>query len=168
MLEESVMRVRIAHLGTATVILEIDGLRIMTDPALDPKGSTYSFGFGLRSKKTLDPTLPPEGIGHIDVILLSHDQHDDNLDARGRALVAQVPRLLTTRAAAKRLKKGTALAAWETTELKTPNGLMIKVTAVPARHGPIFSTPLAGQVIGFVLEWKGQENGALYVSGDTV
>jgi hypothetical protein len=43
----------------------------------------------------------------------------------------------------------------------------IEVTATPCRHGPPFSRPLAGDVIGFALRWDRQD-GALWISGDTV
>lgn len=33
---------RVTHLGVPTLIIEIGGLRIITDPTLDPKGSTYT------------------------------------------------------------------------------------------------------------------------------
>src|SRR5207253_10132744 len=46
-----------------------------------------------------------------------------------------------------------------------PNEASVRVTATPARHGPPLSTPIVGDVIGFVLEHRA---GALYVTGDTV
>ncbi len=42
------------------------------------------------------------------------------------------------------------------------------MTATPCRHGPPLSRPITGDVIGFALRWDGQENGALWISGDTV
>jgi L-ascorbate metabolism protein UlaG (beta-lactamase superfamily) len=42
------------------------------------------------------------------------------------------------------------------------------VTATPCRHGPPLSHPLVGDVVGFALEWEGQEHGAMWISGDTV
>ena len=36
------------------------------------------------------------------------------------------------------------------------------------RHGPRFSRPLAGEVVGFALAWEGQTQGVLWISGDTV
>ena len=45
----------------------------------------------------------------------------------------------------------------------------LKITAVPAQHTNIKRLLYAvGHVIGFVIEWDNQENGALYISGDTV
>jgi L-ascorbate metabolism protein UlaG (beta-lactamase superfamily) len=42
------------------------------------------------------------------------------------------------------------------------------VTGVPALHGPKLLKRYVGDVTGFVLEWEGQSQGALYISGDTI
>jgi L-ascorbate metabolism protein UlaG (beta-lactamase superfamily) len=60
------------------------------------------------------------------------------------------------------------LAPWATTRLEAPGRPAIEVTATPCRHGPRFSRPIAGAVIGFALRWEGQTDGVLWVSGDTV
>ena len=44
----------------------------------------------------------------------------------------------------------------------------MRVTGVPALHGPRLLKRHIGDVTGFVLEWEGQRHGALYVSGDTI
>lgn len=44
----------------------------------------------------------------------------------------------------------------------------VRVTAVPARHGPPGIELIDSVTTGFVLEWPGQKRGPLYVSGDTV
>jgi L-ascorbate metabolism protein UlaG (beta-lactamase superfamily) len=161
--------IRVTHLTTATAIIEIDGLRLLTDPALDPPGQRYSFRFGLSSKKTEAPALPPGGIGPIDAVLVSHDHHADNLDAAGRALLPGAKRVLTTVSGARRLGgNATGLAPWASTELVSPGGLRVKVTATPARHGPPGVTLVEWETTGFLLEWEGQEKGGLYISGDTV
>jgi L-ascorbate metabolism protein UlaG (beta-lactamase superfamily) len=49
-----------------------------------------------------------------------------------------------------------------------PSGYAVTVTAMPARHGTLGSNLLSGPAIGFMLEWPGQVNGGLYISGDTV
>ena len=36
------MHHRITYIGTATVLLEIGSLRLLTDPAFDPAGTTYA------------------------------------------------------------------------------------------------------------------------------
>jgi hypothetical protein len=93
----------ITHLGTATVLLEIGSLRILTDPAFDPPGKWYNFGWGTGSKKLNKPVIPPESLGHIDCVLLSHDEHADNLDETGRSLLPSAGIVLTTASGKRRL-----------------------------------------------------------------
>ncbi len=163
------MEIALTHLGTATVLLEIGSLRLLTDPALDPAGGHYRFGFGTGSTKTRSPAVPPSSLEGIDAVLLSHDQHADNLDAAGRTFLRTVPHVLTTRAAARRLgPPALGLSPGESSSLRSTEGLEVRMTATPARHGPPGSLPLVGHVIGFLLEWEGQRHGALYISGDTV
>src|SRR5687767_2179603 len=162
------MKCRITHIGTATLLLEIGPMRLLTDPAFDPPGGNYSFGFGTSSTKLTAPAIRPEDIGKIDAVLLSHDQHEDNLDQAGRALLPLAGKVLTTNAGAKRLDNNAiGLKPWKSTTI-TSDGSEIKVTAVPARHGSLWSYIIVGETTGFVLEWSDQKYGALYISGDTV
>jgi L-ascorbate metabolism protein UlaG (beta-lactamase superfamily) len=102
----------------------------------------------------------------VDAVLLSHDQHPDNLDTAGRAYVRDAPRVLTTIAGAARLGGPCeGMAPWTEATL-TKSGRRLVITATPARHGPAGIEPLAGDVIGFILRWD-DENG-IYVTGDTV
>ncbi len=55
---------------------------------------------------TSGPVLSMEQIGPINAVLLSHDQHADNLDHSGRACLAKAGRVFTTVAGAKRLRGG--------------------------------------------------------------
>lgn len=162
------MKLRITHIGTATVLLEIGTLRLLTDPVFDPAGGRYFFGYGTHSIKLTEPALPPEAIGTLDAILLSHDHHEDNLDRAGRALLPQARQVITTIAGAKRLQgNALGLRTWQSTTLKAPD-LELKITATPSRHGTLGSHLLVGETNGFLLEWTGQQHGALYISGDTV
>jgi L-ascorbate metabolism protein UlaG (beta-lactamase superfamily) len=155
---------RLTHVGTATVLLEIGSHRLLTDPALDPAGRRYSFRPGLSSMKTEEPAVPKAGIEPVDVVLLSHDHHADNLDDAGRALLPRCGCVLTTMPAALRLGgNARALPPWVSW---TRDGL--RITAVPARHGPPGIELVDSVTTGFVLEWPGQKRGALYISGDTV
>lgn len=163
------MLCRVTHIGTATLLLEIGTLRLLTDPVFDPPGGSYNFGFGTGSKKTTGPAIALENIGPIDAILLSHDQHDDNLDRAGRTLLPRAGRVLTTVAGTKRLGgNAQSLTPWQATTLPFASGETLKVTAMPARHGSLGSHLFGGETIGFMLEWPGQKHGALYISGDTV
>jgi L-ascorbate metabolism protein UlaG (beta-lactamase superfamily) len=162
------MDCRITHIGTATLLLEIGSIRLLTDPAFDPPGGSYSFGYGTSSKKLTAPSIRPEGLGKIDAILLSHDHHEDNLDRAGRALLPLAREVLTTSAGAKRLgNNAIGLRSWQSTAVKSDSS-DIKVTAAPARHGSLGSYLIVGETTGFVFEWPGQKHGALYISGDTI
>ena len=47
-------------------------------------------------EKTIGPALAPEALGSVDMVLLSHDHHLDNLDHSGRTFLASVSRVITT------------------------------------------------------------------------
>ncbi|MFJ5229386.1 MBL fold metallo-hydrolase [Kitasatospora sp. NPDC088391] len=150
--------------GGPTALIEYGGLRLLTDPTFDAPGD-YPRGDGRFLTKTLPGTVDPAALTPVDAVLLSHDEHPDNLDRSGRALLADVPLTLTTRGGAERLG-GTArgLAPWQSVDLDRPGGGAVTVTAVPAQHGPDGSEPVVGEVIGFVLTGDGLP--VVYVSGD--
>ncbi len=154
-------------IGGPTLLIEFAGARFLTDPTFDEPG-TYTAGPVTLVKET-GPALRPSDVGRIDAVLLSHDQHLDNLDHAGREFLKDVPLVLTTPASAGRLK-GTSvgLAPWQSTGLAGPDGSEIRITATPARHGPVGVEPLSGDVTGFAITAGGPGSDAIYVSGDTV
>lgn len=141
-----------------TVLIELAGTRLLIDPTFDAAG-TYPIG-SRALVKTTDATWTPEQVGQIDAVLLSHDQHPDNLDHGGRMFVQHALLTLTTPAAAQRLG-GTArgLEPWASHQVGA-----VSVTAVPARHGPEGAERSLGPVTGFVLTAEGAPT--IYVSGD--
>ncbi|MGY1692032.1 MBL fold metallo-hydrolase [Geodermatophilus sp. SYSU D01105] len=161
--------VRLTHVGGPTVLIEVGGWRLLTDPTLDPPGRRYAFGWGSSSRKVRGPAVGVDDLVPVDAVLLSHDTHGDNLDDAGRALLPSAGVVVTTPSGARRLG-GTAhgLAPWATTTLTAPGRPAIEVTATPARHGPPLSRPISGEVTGFALRWEGQADGVLWISGDTV
>jgi L-ascorbate metabolism protein UlaG (beta-lactamase superfamily) len=154
---------RVQYLGGATAILEIGGLRMLTDPTFDPPGS---YPIGERAlTKTQGPALGPDELGIVDAVLLSHDQHPDNLDRAGREYLKRVPVVFSTPSAQRRLGDPVqVLPNWQQTELTGASGSVLRLTGVPARHGPKGSEELVGEVTGFVLSGAGLQT--VYVSGD--
>ncbi|MFB7496662.1 MBL fold metallo-hydrolase [Streptomyces sp. NPDC056161] len=158
-------------LGGPTALFEYGGLRFLTDPTFDGPGD-----YGRPGRPVLTKTAPaactPADLGRIDVVLLSHDEHADNLDISGRALLAGVPLTLTTPSGGERLReslreKARGLADWESVELDHPGGGTVTVTGVPAVHGPGSREevePVTGEVVGFVLTGEGLPT--VYASGD--
>ncbi|MGW7211387.1 MBL fold metallo-hydrolase [Streptomyces collinus] len=158
-------------LGGPTAVLEYGGLRLLTDPTFDAPGD-YPRPGGPLLTKTAPAAGSPAGLGRIDVVLLSHDEHADNLDISGRALLDGIPLTLTTPGGGERLRESLGervrgLADWESVALDRPDGGTITVTGVPALHGPgprEQVEPFTGQVVGFVLTGEGLPT--VYVSGD--
>lgn len=151
-------------IGGPTALIEIDGFRLLTDPTFDLPG-IYQLPH-VKLEKLSGPALAADAIGEIDAVLLSHDQHSDNLDESGKHFLPRARRVLTTVVGAKRLGgNAEGLAPWDSIEL-SGNGRSLTITATPARHGPHGIEPLAGDVIGFVVAAK--QGRPIYISGDTV
>lgn len=161
---------KLTLLGGPTVLIETRGWRILTDPTFDPPGGHYGFGWGTGSTKTTGPALSLTDIGPVDAVLLSHDQHADNLDGSGREWLAQASQVVTTTTAARRLRHPhvTGLRAGQTTVLDGPDRPALRILATPCRHGPPLSRPVAGPVVGFALTVGAADSTNLWVTGDTV
>jgi L-ascorbate metabolism protein UlaG (beta-lactamase superfamily) len=145
--------------GGPTAILEYGGLRWLTDPTLSPPGE-----YGGLTKLT-GPAFDIAQQDRIDVVLLSHHQHTDNLDPAGRAFLPSANRVLSTTKAAEDLGGNVVgMEIWSEVELESPRGGTVKVTAVRAQHGPNGSDEIQGPVLGFVLSAPGAQE--IYFSGD--
>lgn len=161
--------VTITHIGGPTALIEFGGWRILTDPTFDPPGKRYFFGWGTMSRKLVGPSIEPDDLGPIDAVLISHHHHADNLDPRGVSMLPKLGTVLTTKKAATKLGGGAiGLAAWDTWTLEALGKGAITVTATPCQHGPVGLNPITGPVVGFALQWAGQQHGAFWMTGDTV
>lgn len=153
--------------GGPTALFEYGGLRFLTDPTFDGPGDHPAPAVVLTKTAAADGS--PGDLGRVDVVLLSHDEHADNLDTSGRALLADVPLTLTTPGGGERLgEAATGLADWQSAELERRDGGpgTVTVTGVPAIHGPGKREevePICGEVVGFVLTGEGLPT--IYVSG---
>jgi L-ascorbate metabolism protein UlaG (beta-lactamase superfamily) len=107
----------------------------------------------------------------VDAVLISHDEHLDNLDAKGRQFALDAPRILTNPGAAKRLgPPAQGFAQWESIDLAAEGDRsVVTVQAVPAVHGPADgdrdgSGHVTCETTGFVLTGDGLPT--IYLSGD--
>lgn len=159
--------INITFIGTATAVLEIDGINILTDPFFSPAGRVWDLGIATL-KVSNDPGLQMNQLPPIDAVLLSHEDHPDNLDDFGRQLL-DGRRTFTTQDGAKNLapRPGVVgMSPWETKPLHL-DGERYEITATPCVHMP------GGECIGFVITMPkfGQTGGlpnAIWFSGDTV
>jgi L-ascorbate metabolism protein UlaG (beta-lactamase superfamily) len=147
------------------VLIELCGFRLLTDPTFDAPGD-YQGGVVLT--KTAGPALTAEEVGAVDAVLLSHDQHVDNLDHAGRAFLERAKATFTTEVGAKRLAGNSkSLAPFETATIDRAGDARLLITGTPARHGPAWVEPLTGEVVGFLIG-REREGDSVYVTGDTV
>ncbi len=167
--------------GTATCTYALDGWKLVTDPVLAPAGTTFTLdaplpGPAVRYRNLAGSAATEATLANADLALVSHDHHGDNLDDGGRRALRTAARTLTTRAGAERLRRqGFAnvhgLSPWESVTVEGSAGRALRITATPARHGPLGTNWLAGPVIGFVIERLSDAGepgrGAIYLSGDT-
>lgn len=162
-------KVHITHIGTATAILEIDGITFLTDPFFSPAGSEWETLPGTFLKVHEDPALKMDQLPHIDAVLLSHENHPDNLDELGRQLL-DGRHVFTTNDGAKNLAPRPSVLGfsdWEEKDVRIA-GTNFHITATPCKHWP------GHECVGFILHTEsfgvapdGRPN-AVYFSGDTV
>jgi L-ascorbate metabolism protein UlaG (beta-lactamase superfamily) len=124
---------RVTWLGHSTLLLEIDGRRVLIDPVWGKRASMFAFA---GPERFYAPPLPLAELPEVDVVLISHD-HYDHLDVETiRTLAARGARFAVP------LGVGAHLVAWGVAEDRitehdwwdstTVGGLTL--TAVPARH----------------------------------
>ena len=141
---------RIAFLGHATVLIEMDGVRILTDPVL---------GDRLGPLRRHGPTPDPALLGAIDAILVSH-AHPDHFDRA--SLRGLGPSTLVVPDG---LGHGAGEMGHDVQELLAGSSVTVggvRVTAVPARHWRWPLRPRA-RTIGYLVEGST----AVYFAGDT-
>ena len=152
----------IAVLGGPTTVVDIAGRRIVMDPTFDAPGP---HGY---LTKTEGPAVGADALGPVDAVLISHDQHPDNLDDDGRRFGLAAPLVLTHPGAAARLgTPAVGLQPWQSYQVPGPESLAVQ--AVPAVHGPADGQRDASghvncEVTGFVLSGPGLAT--VYLSGN--
>ena len=174
--------VAITVVGGPTALLEWAGLRLLLDPTFDPP-TVYGPGPNDLTK-TDPPAVAAADLGRIDLALVSHHHHEDNLDAAGRAVALGLPLVVTTSEGARELAARCAAGEGTATVVGLDEGESLalgstdlvgaavalhaavgaRVIAVAAQHGPLEVADRLGPVIGFVLTAPGEPT--VYVSGD--
>ncbi len=76
---------RVTHVNHATVLIQLDGLNIITDPIWSKRAGPASW-LGVARVRT--PGVKPEHLPPIDYVLISHD-HYDHLDLPSVAMIAE-------------------------------------------------------------------------------
>lgn len=156
---------RATWLGHSTVLLELDGVRVLTDPVFGDRVSPFSF-IGPKRFHPVPATLaelPP-----LDVVLLSHDHYDHLCAPTMRALARGTVPIVTSLGVGARLERlGIAperIIELDWFESATVRGL--RLTATPAQHFSGRSTGDRNQTLwsSWVLQ---TDHHKVFFSGDT-
>ncbi|HUK31986.1 MAG TPA: MBL fold metallo-hydrolase [Candidatus Acidoferrum sp.] len=140
---------RITWMGHSSMLIEIDGLRVLLDPVWDKRASPVSWA---GPKRFFGAPLPLNELPALDVILNSHD-HYDHLGAQTIRELSHLPaarnaQWVTSLGVGKRLRcfgvNPEKIAELDWTESLTvaaqkpssesPTAAELKITALPARH----------------------------------
>lgn len=164
----------ILFIGNATVILRIGPFTILTDPNFVHKGDHVHLGYGMKAKRLTDPALEIEELPHIDFLLVSHF-HGDHFDQAAEREIPKDKPIVTAADAVDEFRdKGFTnvhgLEKWEPVILKK-GAESLTLTAMPARHAPLFMQPMLPDVIGSMIEYQtpdAEKKVRIYISGDTL
>lgn len=185
----------ILFIGTATTIIEWNGIRLLTDPNFLHAGDHVHLGPGVDSERLTNPAIDLPDLPPLDAILLSH-YHEDHFDRLVEESLDLDFLIISTPHAKECLSSKpdpfrniVALDFFDHVELEVEEGKngtaepVIKITGMPGKHvppGPLAAVNDLVAVIpptnGWMLElgYKDGENAALrvgyriYITGDTL
>lgn len=145
---------RLTLVGHATVFIELDGVRLLTDPFLRDRTAFL---------RTHDRTVDPDWSNRLDAVLLSHF-HRDHYDRPTLRRLDPALRFIGPSGARGRLSR---LGRSNVEELEPGDSTTVgplTVRATPALHGRIPPPlPLGSAAVGFVVSGSSR----VYFAGDT-
>ncbi|MBX7056800.1 MAG: MBL fold metallo-hydrolase [Leptospirales bacterium] len=158
---------RLTWLGHSTVYIEIDGVRLITDPVFGHRASPFALVGPLRFHR---PPVALRQTPEVDAVLISHD-HYDHLDYPTILQLARGKSPFITA-----LGVGAHLEAWgvpperiielDWWESATVAGSDIQVTATPAQHFSGRGPGLSNSTLWSSFAVRGPKN-SVFFSGDT-
>ncbi|MES2975583.1 MAG: MBL fold metallo-hydrolase [Pseudomonadota bacterium] len=132
------MQPAVTWVGHATVLAQLGGLSMLTDPIFSDRASPIAFA---GPKRHQPPGVALAELPRIDLVLVSHNHYDHLDEASARALDAQpggpplfvVPLGLKPWLAARGIHNAIELDWWQGHTLAAPGG-EVEVVLVPAQH----------------------------------
>lgn len=138
----------VTYIGHATILIESNGARILTDPFF---GNIILGGL----KRQISPACKVEELPAINMVLVSHT-HPDHFDKGAIASLKGNPKVIMPWGRGKELKEF-GVTVIELKPWQMYKGEKIIITAIPAKH-------MAGHCLGYLIEF---EHKKIYYTGDT-
>ncbi len=147
-------KTKIIYVGHATVLIETNGKRILTDPILRNR-----VGFLWRYKSSISE----ECYNNIDAVLISH-MHNDHLDLPSLKKLSEKTKIIAPKAAGKFLKGNGLKNIEEVTVGDHVKMGSVKIRVVPANHsGGRQPLRQKSDFLGYIIEGSHRT----YFPGDT-
>ena len=128
---------RVTWMGHSSMLVEIDGTRVLVDPVWDERAAPLTWA---GPKRFFAPPLRLEELPRIDVVLFSHD-HYDHLGAKTVEKLAELENLRETRwvtaLGVGSILRGFGVKADRISELDWTQSVCVgglEITAIPVRH----------------------------------
>jgi L-ascorbate metabolism protein UlaG (beta-lactamase superfamily) len=171
---------RVTWMGHSSMLVEIDGVRVLIDPVWDERASPRQW---IGPKRFFAPPLALEELPRLDAVLLSHDHYDHLGEGTVRRLAALRPELpwVTSLGVGAILRRFGVLAERITeldwTEAVTVEGAAgegaecarCEITSLPARHfsGRSLANRFETLWASFVLRGGGEGGHVVYYGADS-
>jgi L-ascorbate metabolism protein UlaG (beta-lactamase superfamily) len=164
----------VQFIGSATVLIRYQGFTILTDPNFLPRGERIHLGYGMTSERLLGPAIDFDALPPVDLVILSH-LHEDHFDLLVQQKLRHDIPIVTTPEASERLgqlgfRQRYALGRWDSLTVRKGEA-RVRITALPARHGPRGVTAMLPTVMGSMIDFGDGPTGTpyrIYISGDTL
>ena len=155
----------IFFIGTATTIIEWEGIRVMTDPNFLHAGDHVHLGPGVTGTRQTNPAIDLHELPRIDAVLLSH-YHADHFDEKVEESLRRSLPIITTPHAKEHLTSKGDESFSQVYDLDTYQNMFVnikgassgtrdrtaamRVTAMPGKHVPPGLLSTANDLLGAV------------------
>jgi L-ascorbate metabolism protein UlaG (beta-lactamase superfamily) len=156
---------RVTWLGHSTLLVELDGSRVLVDPVWSERASPVSW---MGPKRFYAPLIPIDQVPAVDAVVISHDHYDHLDEPTIRAIRSWKTTFVVP------LGVGAHLASWGVPEAciveldwwEAPRLGSLEIVAVPARHASGRSLLSQNATLWAGFAFIGAHH-RVYYSGDT-